>query len=440
MSWGAAISELTHYSGLRKHTGLYITAPARVMTLSSWPLLLVVLYATPAISAQVADSTFQQLAESVYRPIVDAHDIPGIAIGVTYKGETYTYTSGFAVRATQQPVTADTLFELGSVSKLFNVALAALAEQRGLLSLESPVSAVVPAIKGSAFDQMTLYDLAAHANGGLPLQVPGEVKTDADLAQWLARWTTPDNPKNTRGYSNISIGLLGRITGEAFGGNYETALSEELLPELGLEETFITVPESAMARYAYGYDRREDKPIRVNPGLLDSEAYGVKSTVSDMTRFLAAHLGSHSVSEDVCTALAKSREARYDTPHFAQAMVWEAYPWPVTHDQLAAGNSREMSLKPQPITRRDAPLTGPVFFSKTGSTNGFGAYVAVAPTKSIGVVVLANRYYPNTVRAEAGRELLLRILQESQGTPKPQSSLNRQEPALADPLETRLKR
>ncbi len=378
-------------------------------------ILACTLYCSSALAEPLSDAAFQRITESVYAPVIAAHNIPGMAVGVTYRGRSHIYTHGLAVRATKQPVTPETLFELGSVSKLFNVALAGLASQRGLFSLESTVSAVMPETGGSAFDAITLYDLAAHANGGLPLQVPSEILNDADLmewlAEWLAEWNTEGDPKSTRGYSNISIGLLGRITGEAFGSDFETAVREELLLPLGLKNTYVTVPEAAMPRYAYGYDRHEDRPIRVNPGILDAEAYGLKSSVSDMIRFVDAHLGTLTVSPDLAAALSQTREARYDTAHYAQAMVWEEYSWPVTAAELAAGNSSEMALEPQPLRQRDAPLDGPMYLNKTGSTNGFGAYVAMVPAKEIGVVVLANRYYPNIVRAQAGRELMLKILE-----------------------------
>ncbi|WP_299730312.1 class C beta-lactamase [uncultured Tateyamaria sp.] len=366
--------------------------------------------ATPALSERLTDVAFQQISETVFGPVIDAFDIPGMAIGVTYRGETYIYTYGVAVRETAQPVTPDTLFELGSVSKLFSVALAGLADARGVLSLERPVSDWMPDIKGSAFDTITLYDLAAHANGGLPLQVPAQIRTDADLTRWLADWTTDGDPRHIRSYSNLSIGLLGKITGEAFGSDYDTALKKELLPALGLESTYVTVPEAAMQHYAFGYDRFGDSPVRVGLNILDAEAYGLKSSLTDMIRFLETHLGLHPISAEVAAALARTRAARYDTAHYAQAMVWEEYVWPVTAEQLAAGNSRQMALAPQPITERDAPLEGPMFLNKTGATNGFGAYVAMVPEEEIGVVVLANRYYPNPVRARATLELITAIL------------------------------
>lgn len=377
-------------------------------------LLTGVLFAGPSLAGPLTEESFQRLAEEVFRPVIEANQIPGMAVGVTFQGEQYVFTTGLADRAREVPVTEDTLFELGSVSKLFNVALAAYAEEQGLLSLDDRVSTHLPELKGSSFDSITLYDLAAHANGGLPLQVPDEIKTDADLMRMLARWEPKVQPDQFRSYSNVSIGLLGQITGKIVNGSYQLALEETLLPQLGLENTFIKVPDMAETRYAFGYDRKRDQPVRVTPGLLDAEAYGVKSSVSDMLGFLEAHLGQRKVPDAVKAALSKTREARYDTAHYAQAMIWEEYAWPVDPAQIAAGNGRDMSSTMQPMSRRNGPLTGPMFLSKTGSTNGFGAYVAMVPHAEIGVVVLANRFYPNPERVEAALLLIDKIMAASE--------------------------
>ena len=93
-------------------------------------------------------------------------------------------------------------------------------------------------------------------------------------------------------------------------------------------------------------------------------------------------------------------------------MIWEGYAWPVDPAALEAGNSLDMALKPQPITPRTPPAApeGAMFWNKTGSTSGFGTYVALLPSEKIGVVVLANRGYPNPVRATATVELIEALL------------------------------
>ncbi|GGH53239.1 class C beta-lactamase [Frigidibacter albus] len=374
--------------------------------------LVVTLMATAAHSNGLDDASFQRLAAEAFAGVIAEHDIPGLAIGVTLEGRQYIYTHGLASREGEVPVTRDTLFELGSISKLFNVTLAALAEQEGALSLEDPVSAHVPQTAGSAFDRITLADLAANATGGLPLQVPEEIGSDAELMDYLAGWNPAGDPQATRSYSNVGIGLLGKIVGERTRGSYETAMTDHLLPRLGLRSTFVTVPQEAEDRYAFGYSKT-DSPVRVTPGMLDAEAYGIKSSVSDMTRFLDAHLGNVPLDAPLSRALARTQVAQHDTAHFAQAMIWEAYSWPVDAAALEAGNSSDMALSPQPMTRREAPPEGPVYFNKTGATNGFGGYVALLPEADLGVVVLANRNYPNAARAAATVKLVTGLLAEA---------------------------
>ncbi|WP_170310949.1 class C beta-lactamase [Paracoccus indicus] len=372
--------------------------------------------AAPAHAQGLTEQAFRTISEEVFRPVIEEYDIPGIAIGVTLDGERFFFTDGMADRKAARPVDRDTLFELGSNSKLFNVALAALAEQRGLLSLGAPVSSEFPDLTGSAFDAMTLSDLAAHATGGLPLQVPDDV-TDTDrLMAYLRNWKPEGDSGSLRAYSNVSIGLLGLVGGDQFGTTYQNALMQELLPALGLDSTFIDVPTDRMAHYAFGYSRTDDSPIRVNPGMLDAEAYGIKSTVVDMTRFLDAHLGNVALEDEMTAALARTRLSEYETAHFTQAMIWEGYPWPVDASDLAAGNASEMALSQQPMTKvQTRQLDGSVFLNKTGSTNGFGSYLAMVPSENIGVVVLANRNYPNAARAEASVELIERLLAEAEG-------------------------
>ena len=141
--------------------------------------------AAPAKAQGLTEQAFRMISDEVFRPVIEEHDIPGIAIGVALDGDSLFFTDGIADRKAARLVDGDTLFELGSNSKLFNVALAALAEQRGLLSLGSLVSTEVPELGGSAFDTVTLSDLAAHATGGLPLQVPNDVTDTASLMAYL---------------------------------------------------------------------------------------------------------------------------------------------------------------------------------------------------------------------------------------------------------------
>ncbi|MBB1251612.1 class C beta-lactamase [Rhizobium sp. G21] len=363
----------------------------------------------------LTDAEFQAIATKVFIPVMKEYRIPGVAVGLTLDGHEYYFTHGEAVRATHQPVAKDTIFELGSVSKLFNVTLAELAEQRGLLSMSDSVSAHIPALRGTAFDGITLLNLATHTTAGLPLQAPESV-TDAgeELTEYLRAFKAQGDPNTLRSYSNVSIGLLGKITAEKFKKPYGQVLEAQVFRRLGLSSTYVSVPDAAAGRYAYGYSKKDDRPVRLNPGVLDAEAYGVKSTVVDMTRFLGANLGAVQAPKEIADALAGTRVGFFETRYYTQDLIWEQYPWPVDARRLQAGNSSDMALKTQPVKRLAppaAPASEAVFLNKTGSTNGFGSYVALLPSEKLGIVVLANRNYPNEVRVQATQHLI-KMLEE----------------------------
>lgn len=360
-----------------------------------------------APGARATEGDFQRRAAAIFTPLMKVHDIPGLVVGLSRDGRHEFFAAGLTARKDGRPVDADTLFELGSVSKTFNVALAALASVRGRLPLDRPLSEVLPRFKGTPFGALTPIGLATHATGGMPLQVPDEVKTQAALDDWLAAWKPAAPPETRRSYSNISIGMLGRVTASALGTSYTEAAQGTLFPMLGLTGTFIDVPAAARARYAQGYNRA-NKPVRVTPGLLDAEAYGVKSCARDMLRFLDAHLGTVDIPPELSRALALTRTGYFETASYVQDMVWEQYPWPVALDRLLAGNSMDMATKPQPITRLAPPLAPQrdVLINKTGSTAGFGAYAVMLPAQRTGIVILANRGYPNGERAKAAYGLI----------------------------------
>jgi len=253
-------------------------------------------------------------------------------------------------------------------------------------------------------------DMATHHSGGLPLQVPDKISDVTGLVNWLQAWQ-PSAP-GARSYSNISIGLLGYIAGKALGSDYSQAVQTQLFPALGLHNSWIKVPADRMETYAFGYDRKTNAAIRVTPGVLDAEAYGVKSSARDMLKLLDIELGRGTVSHELQQAIKRTQQGQYRTSLFTQDMIWEQYPWPVDLQRMLAGNGYAFILKPQPVDTLTPPLAPQteVILNKTGSTNGFGGYVAMIPSEGLGIVVLANKNYPNEARVAATYALIEDLL------------------------------
>jgi beta-lactamase class C len=266
----------------------------------------------------------------------------------------------------------------------------------------------MPELKGSAIGNTRLLDLGTHTAGGFPLQLPDAVKTQKQLFAYYRAWKTQFARGTYRKYANPSIGLLGVVTAKTMGASFET-LAEGLFHDLGLQRTYIAVPPAEMKSYAWGYTR-DDRPIRVAPALLATEAYGVKSNAVDMIRFLEVNMGIGTVPEKVARAVNATHIGYFRSGELIQDLIWEEYPYPVALEKIVAGNSAKM-LDATPATAIDPPMAPrtDMILNKTGATNGFGAYVACVPGKKIGIVMLANKNYPNDARVKAAYQVLSRL-------------------------------
>ncbi|WP_028628282.1 class C beta-lactamase [Metapseudomonas resinovorans] len=367
--------------------------------------------ATSLAGHAVADAERADIGTAVQQAagqVMQQYGIPGLAIAVTANGEQHFYNFGVASRETRQAVTRDTLFEVGSVSKTLTVTLAAYAEANGKLSLSDSPGQYLPQLKGSQLDPVTLINLATHTAGGFPLQLPDEVQNQQQLMDYYRSWQPRFAPGTYRTYANPSIGLLGVIAARSLGMPYAKAMESELLPKLGMRSTFIDVPASAMPRYAQGYNK-DDAPVRVNPAMLAAEAYGVKTSSKDLLHFVEVNLGQVAMDDaSLQQAIDATRTGYYRLGAMTQALIWEQYDYPVALQTLLEGNASRMALESHAVTAITPPLAPQqaVWVNKTGSTNGFGAYVAFVPEKKFGIVLLANKNYPNEERVKLAYRIL----------------------------------
>lgn len=349
----------------------------------------------------------QRVVDEVIRPVMAENNVPGMAVAVTIGGKRYFFNYGVASKETGQRVTDDTIFEMGSVSKTFTASLAAYAQARGTLSLSDRASKYLPALAGSSFDNISLVDLATYTAGGLPLQFPDDVTDPEQMIAYYKGWRPTHAAGTHRLYSNPSIGLFGFLVARSMGEPFDDLMERTLFPGLGLTRTYIRIPQDRMGNYAYGYSK-DGTPIRVTPGVLDSEAYGVKSTAADMIRFVEANMTGAGLDDTLRRAIAATHTGYFKVGGMTQGLGWEMYAYPTDLDGLLAGNSARVIFEANEGTRLDPPLSprSDVLLNKTGSTNGFGAYVAFVPARSIGVVMLANKNYPIPARVKAAYQIL----------------------------------
>ncbi|EMV2916425.1 class C beta-lactamase [Vibrio alginolyticus] len=367
-------------------------------------------FVTFAKTELTVSSQLKSVVDECAKGLINEYNIPGLAVAVTIDGKRYFYNYGLADVSKGSLVTNDTIFELGSISKTFAATLTGYAQEKGKLDMDDKVKDYIPELENSALGNTKLVNVATYTAGGLPLQFPSEVTNDAEMMQYYKTWKPEYEAGTKRKYSNPSIGLFGYIGALSMKSDYTEMMETVILPELGMTNTFVDVPKDKLNNYAFGYSS-EGKPVRVNPGILDAQAYGIKSTSLDMLQYIEANMGQAQLNTDIENALERTHTKYFDTDTFTQAVGWEGYDYPVSLSQLLKGNSSDVILKAKPVQASVSGTLGrDVWYNKTGSTGGFGAYVAYVPSEKIGIVILANKNYPNAERVEAAYHIISSVV------------------------------
>ena len=227
-------------------------------------------------------------------------------------------------------MTPETLFEIGSVSKTFTATLAGYALTEDKMRLDDRASQHWPALQGSRFDGISLLDLATYTAGGLPLQFPDSVQKDqAQIRDYYRQWQPTYAPGSQRLYSNPSIGLFGYLAARSFGPAVRTAHGAASVPGTGPRTDPPRRARGGVGAVRPGL-RQDDRPLRVGPGPLDAEGYGVKTSAADLLRFVDANLHPERLDRPWAQALDATHRGYYKVGDMTQGLGWEAYDWPIS--------------------------------------------------------------------------------------------------------------
>lgn len=359
------------------------------------------------LAANAEPSTIDDTVNAAAQAVMEQYAVPGLAIGITVNGEQRFYNFGVASKTNAAPVTNGTLFEVGSISKTFTATLAAYAEIKGHLSLADSPAKYLPQLQGTPLGKATLLNLGTHTAGGFPLQVPENIKDEQQLLNYFSAWQPSYEPGTKRTYANPSIGLLGVIAAKSMNAPFKKLMETELLPALAMGDSYLDVPPEKMAAYAQGYNK-QDAPVRMSPGVLDHEAYGLKTTSRDLVRFMEANMQSSPPTTAIQRAVRLTHTGYFQVGPMTQDLIWEQYSPAITLESLIEGNADKMAHETNPATRLDPPQPpmADAWLNKTGSTGGFGAYIAFVPAKQMGIVILANKNYPNEARVRLAYQVL----------------------------------
>jgi serine-type D-Ala-D-Ala carboxypeptidase/endopeptidase len=300
----------------------------------------------------------------------------GLVVGCLQGGEQRVVGYGGLRTDAQNIPDGGTIFEIGSVTKVFTgLLLADLAEQ-GIVGLDDPLASYLPAsarVAGFKGEEITLGDLASHA-GGLPRDPKGTLGrwlgdrrnpyaglSVEELYAGLARTKLRRRPGERVKYSNLGAGLLGEALAGAAGQSYEELVRERICLPLGMPDTVVTPSGGQIARLATGHTRRgrPAPPLEI-PALAGAGA--LRSTATDLLRLLRANL------DPARTPLAAQME-RTQLP------------------RLRGARRTEVGLGW--LIARPPGAAGPVLWHN-GGTSGFRSFAAVVREGGTAVVVLSN--------------------------------------------------
>jgi CubicO group peptidase (beta-lactamase class C family) len=246
-------------------------------------------------------------------PLVNTYQSVGLVAGVICDGERYILGYGSTRILGRDVPDAQTLFEIGSVTKACTGLLLAVMAGEGTVDLDDPARAYLP--EGAtlpAFDgqEISLRHLAMHTSG-LP-RLPADLFTGAgfnrhnpyahynigDMLRFVSGYTLPRAPGAVYEYSNLAAGLLGNLLADLDKKTYEEAFVARIAEPLAVEDTRITLSESQGGRLAWGHTSiahlfqlslpfptaNWDIPAFAGAG-------GLRSSVGDMLTLLEAAMG-----------------------------------------------------------------------------------------------------------------------------------------------------
>lgn len=301
----------------------------------------------------------------------------GMVTGVIdEKGRQVVASGKVSLDGTQQP-DGDTVFEIGSVTKVFTSLILADMIEKDEVKPDDPVSKFLPAtvkVPSRNGREITLLDLSMQVSG-LP-RLPDNLKpadpanpyADYDaskLYDFLSRYTLTRDPGEKYEYSNLAVGLLGHALALKAGMSYEELLRRRIFDPLGMSGTSITLSEAQKKRLAPGYDGGL-KPVKNWDFAVLAGCGAVRSTVNDMLKFVAANLELTDTPLKFAVRRMRAVTKGIGAPDLEIGMAWHVF------------------------TKFDTRI-----WWHNGGTYGYRSFVGFNPAKKEGVVLLCNTFMDN---------------------------------------------
>ena len=332
---------------------------------------LLLLSALPSAAPGQSPATLPESVRANLLARIASGSWPGVVIGLIDRSGARYYAFGKSALPDGAPVGASTVFEIGSISKVFTSLALADMVVRGEAKLDDPIQGYLPAgiqAPERSGKPITLRLLAAQRSG-LP-RMPGNFEprdstnpyADYDSTRmyaFLSGYTLPRDPGAQYEYSNLGVGLLGTLLARKDGGTWETMVQRRVLRPLGMRATMVKLTPEARANLAPGHSAGRPVPNWELDALAGAGA--LRSTAEDMTRFLAAAMGLRPTPLDSAFRLTEAPQFDAGSPTMQIGMGWHILGRPTM--EIVWHN---------------------------GGTGGYRSFAGFDRTRQLGVVVLAN--------------------------------------------------
>jgi len=342
---------------------------------------------TAALAGDVVDPG---KVRALVQPLVERDWAYGLSIGLISDRGTQVLGFGRVSESDSRPPAADTIFEIGSVSKVFTgLILAQMTwDETDSLQVSDPVQKLLgdsTTVPKGAEREITLLHLATHTSG-LPRSPdnfdpkdPANPFADysvAQLGRFLARYKLFREPGTSFEYSNLGIGLLGHALTVKSRLSYEDLLQSRICKPLGMADTCVTLDKPHQSRRAQGHDAQGAAVPDWSWDVL-AGAGAIRSTVADLLKFLAANLAPEKTPFGSAITISQAIQFKSLDDEDAVGLAWRIRQAVAFNDDPSVGFAHRI--------RNDGRIIW-----HAGETGGYSAFIGFCPEKRVGVVVLAN--------------------------------------------------
>lgn len=336
------------------------------------------------------------------------HDgkVPGLAVGIVQNGQPV-YVKGFGVRdiVTQQPVTPDTLFDIGSCTKAFTAGAVGILVDEGRMHWDDHVNEYIPFFHlydPLADENVTMRDLLTHRTGmgGTDLLWYGTSFSAQEIIRRV-RYIPPEFGFRSRfEYQNVMYATAGYAVGEASGGTWQDFVRDHIFRPLGMSGAdFSATDAQNAADHATPHDERGGKVRTIPWRNIDdvAPAGSINSGVKDMTKWIAMQLNDGMADGKQIISARSLKEM-----HTPQIVVPQGGEFDLFFPKLVS-LSYGMGWFIE-------DYHGHLIWMHPGDIDGFASLVALIPEVKTGFVILANLDH-TSLRAGLGWHLIDQFLQ-----------------------------